>query len=180
MVVSIGLFAGRVPRDLEWTDQARGPATPRSPSRNGSACFFPLPPRAAFLAEDKKKPSNAVLRFAPGLTAAGRSLPGPRTAIEAAMVAARQQHGDTMATIGTFTAAENGYTGSVKTLTLNSRRGSSRPRRTTTRRPIFASSQAPLSSLGPRGRRPRGTAIANISRSSSTIRVFLPRSMPRW
>jgi uncharacterized protein (DUF736 family) len=43
----------------------------------------------------------------------------PRTAIEAAMVAARQQHGDTMATIGTFTAAENGYTGSVKTLTLN-------------------------------------------------------------
>ena len=26
MVVSIGLFDGRVPRDLEWTDQARGTA----------------------------------------------------------------------------------------------------------------------------------------------------------
>jgi len=35
------------------------------------------------------------------------------------MVAARQQRKTTMATIGTFTAAENGYTGSVKTLTLN-------------------------------------------------------------
>ena len=35
------------------------------------------------------------------------------------MVAARQQRKTTMATIGTFTAADNGYTGSVKTLTLN-------------------------------------------------------------
>jgi hypothetical protein len=58
-----------------------------------------------------------------GLTAAGRSLPGPRTAIEAAMVAARQQTETTTATIGTFTAAENGYTGSVKTLTLNVKAG---------------------------------------------------------
>ena len=35
------------------------------------------------------------------------------------MVAARQQAETTMATIGTFTAADKGYTGSVKTLTLN-------------------------------------------------------------
>ena len=35
------------------------------------------------------------------------------------MVAVRQQTETTMATIGTFTAADNGYTGSVKTLTLN-------------------------------------------------------------
>jgi uncharacterized protein (DUF736 family) len=35
------------------------------------------------------------------------------------MVAARQQRTTAMATIGTFTAADNGYTGSVKTLTLN-------------------------------------------------------------
>src|SRR5258705_12293310 len=66
-----------------------------------------------------KKLSNAVLRCAAGLTAAGRSRPEPRTAIEAAMGAARQQTETTMATIGTFTAADNGYTGSVKTLTLN-------------------------------------------------------------
>jgi uncharacterized protein (DUF736 family) len=118
MVVSISLFDGRVPRNLEWTDQARGPASPRSPSRNGYASFFPLPRRGG-IPREAKKPSTAVLRCAAGLTAAGRSLPGPRTAIEAAMVAARQQTETTMATIGTFTAADNGYTGSVKTLTLN-------------------------------------------------------------
>jgi hypothetical protein len=64
MVVSISLFDGRVPRDLEWTDQARGPAAPRSPSRNGSVGFFPLPQRAAFLARQKSRlpPSSAALR----------------------------------------------------------------------------------------------------------------------
>src|ERR1700722_9587163 len=98
--------------------RARGAAAPRSPSRNGYVGFFPLP-RSGGIPRGTKKPSDAVLRFAAGLTAAGRSLPGPRTAIEAAMVAARQQTETTMATIGTFTAADNGYTGSVKTLTLN-------------------------------------------------------------
>jgi hypothetical protein len=66
-----------------------------------------------------KKPSDAVLRCAAGLTAAGQSLPGPRTAIEAAIGAARQQTKTSMAIIGTFTAADNCYTGSVRTLTLN-------------------------------------------------------------
>ena len=81
--------------------------------------FFPCREVAAFLAENKKALSRRPPLWLPGLTAAGRSLPGPRTAIEAAMVAARQQTETTMATIGTFTAADNGYTGSVKTLTLN-------------------------------------------------------------
>src|SRR3984957_17439290 len=98
--------------------RARGAAAPRSPSRNGYVGFFPLPRRGG-IPRGTKKPSAAVLRFAAGLAAAGRSLPGPRTAIEAAMVAARQQRKTTMATIGTFTAADNGYTGSIKTLTLN-------------------------------------------------------------
>jgi uncharacterized protein (DUF736 family) len=89
----------------------RLPATARS-------AFFPLP-RSDGIPRGTKKPSAAVLRFAAGLTAAGRSLSGPRTAIEAAIGAARQQTETTMATIGTFTAADNGYTGSVKTLTLN-------------------------------------------------------------
>src|SRR5260221_407185 len=105
-------------RNLEWTDQARGTAAPRSPSRNGCAGFFPLP-RSGGIPREAKKPSATVLRCAAGLTAAGRSLPGPRTAIEAAMVAARQQTETTMATIGTFTASNNGFTGSVKTLALN-------------------------------------------------------------
>jgi uncharacterized protein (DUF736 family) len=54
-----------------------------------------------------------------GLTAAGRSLPGPRIAIEAAIGAARAKTEATMATIGNFTALDNGYIGSIKTLTLN-------------------------------------------------------------
>jgi uncharacterized protein (DUF736 family) len=109
---------GRLRRNLEWTDQARRAATPRSPSRNGYGRLFS--PAAKWRhSSRKKKPSAAVLRRAAGLAAAGRSLPGPRTAIEAAIGAARQQRKTTMATIGTFTAADNGYTGSVKTLTLN-------------------------------------------------------------
>jgi len=66
VVVSIGLFEGRTPpRNLEWTDQARGPALPRSPSRNGSAGFFPLPPNSGIPLEKQKSrlpPSSAVLR----------------------------------------------------------------------------------------------------------------------
>jgi uncharacterized protein (DUF736 family) len=84
----------------------------------GSACFFPCRQEAAFLAEDKKcrlMPSSA----APRVEAAGRSLPGPRIAIEAAMGAARAKTESTMATIGTFTASDNGFVGSIKTLTLN-------------------------------------------------------------
>jgi uncharacterized protein (DUF736 family) len=118
MVVSIGLFDGRARRNLEWTDQGPrdGYASIAFPQRLGRL----LSPAAKGRHSSRtKKPSAAVLRFAAGLTAAGRSLPRPRTAIEAAMVAARQQRRTTMATIGTFTAADNGYTGSVKTLTLN-------------------------------------------------------------
>jgi uncharacterized protein (DUF736 family) len=109
---------GASPRNLEWTDQGPSDGCASIAFRNGSVGFFPLPRKAAFRAGQKSRlpPSSAG---ASGLTAAGRSLPGPRTAIEAAMVAARKQRKTTMATIGTFTAADNGYTGSVKTLTLN-------------------------------------------------------------
>jgi uncharacterized protein (DUF736 family) len=112
-------LTGAYPRNLEWTDQARGPAKASIafPQRLRPA-FFPAA-KGRHSSRETKKPSAAVLRFAAGLKAAGRSLPGPRTAIEAAMVAARQQRKITMATIGTFIAADNGYTGSVKTLTLN-------------------------------------------------------------
>jgi uncharacterized protein (DUF736 family) len=81
--------------------------------------FSPCRERAAFLARQKSrlKPSSAA---AAGLEAAGRSLPGPKIAIEAAMVAAREKPTEsTMATIGTFTASDNGFIGSIKTLTLN-------------------------------------------------------------
>jgi hypothetical protein len=90
-VVSIGLFDGRVPTQPRMDGSGpEGRQKPRSPSRNGSAGFFPLPQRGV-IPRGTKKLAAAVLRCAAGLTAAGRSLPGPRTAIEAAMVAARQQ-----------------------------------------------------------------------------------------
>jgi uncharacterized protein (DUF736 family) len=110
---------GRVPRNLEWTDQGPrdGCASIAFPQRLGRL-FSPAAKRR-HSARKAKKPSDAVLRCAAGLTAAGQSLPGPRTAIEAAIGAARQQTETSMAIIGTFTAADNGYTGSVKTLTLN-------------------------------------------------------------
>jgi Protein of unknown function (DUF736) len=111
---------GASSRNLEWTDQARGPAEASIafPQRLRPA-FFPCREGAAFLAEDKK----AVRRRPPlcfGPDGCGPIAPwakdrhrgcdgrGPTTKTET-----------TMATIGTFTAADNGYTGSVKTLTLN-------------------------------------------------------------
>jgi uncharacterized protein (DUF736 family) len=81
------------PRNLEWTDQGPrdGLSLDRLPA-TASVGFFPLP-LSGGIPRGTKKPSAAVLRDALGLSAAGRSLPGPRTAIEAAMGAARQQRG---------------------------------------------------------------------------------------
>lgn len=95
------------------------------------------------------------------------------------MVAARQQTETTMATIGTFTASDNGFTGSVKTLALNVKAKFVVTEKENDKAPDYRSSQVPPSSAPP-GRRPHGRAIANISRSSWTIRAFRPRSTPRW
>jgi uncharacterized protein (DUF736 family) len=54
-----------------------------------------------------------------GQVAAGRSLLGPKTPIEVAIGAARSQKETIMATIGDFTASDNGFVGFIKTLTLN-------------------------------------------------------------
>jgi uncharacterized protein (DUF736 family) len=72
------------------------------------------------LHREAKKPSPAVLRCTAGLAAAARSPLGLLIAIEAAIGAARAtQEETTMATIGSFTKSGDGFTGSVKTLTLN-------------------------------------------------------------
>jgi hypothetical protein len=64
MLVSIGLFDGRA-RNATSNGRIKpeGRLKPRSPSRNGSAGFFPLPRSAAFLAEQKTRlpPSSAML-----------------------------------------------------------------------------------------------------------------------
>jgi uncharacterized protein (DUF736 family) len=50
----------------------------------------------------------------------GPIVPGPTTIIEIAIGAIRSAKGNhVMATIGTFSRTDNGFTGSVKTLTLN-------------------------------------------------------------
>lgn len=69
---------------------------------------------------DKKALANGrpPLRFGP--VGARRPPPVSSTAIEAAMGAARATEGLTsMATIGSFTASENGFSGTIKTLNLN-------------------------------------------------------------
>ena len=84
-----------------------------------------------------------------------------------------------MATIGTFTAADNGYTGSVKTLTLNVKAKFVATEKENDKAPDYRILPAQPNSAPP-GRRPRGRPIANISRSSSTIQAFRHRFTPRW
>ena len=52
MMVSISSFTGASDATSNGRIRARGAAMPRSPSRNGSAGFFPCRQRAAFLAFD--------------------------------------------------------------------------------------------------------------------------------
>jgi uncharacterized protein (DUF736 family) len=102
-------------------DQAGGTAR--------ASIAFPQRPRRLFSPAAKrrhssrktKKPAFAVLRWRCGLEGCGPIAPrakdrhrgcdgrGPNN----------RQTEITMATIGTFTASDNGYTGSIKTLTLN-------------------------------------------------------------
>ena len=90
---------------------ARLPATP-------VASFFPPP---SDLQRETKKPSPAAFHDVPAPRGAGPIVPGLTTAIEVAMVRPDRKRNTTMATIGTFTQNENGagFTGAVKTLTLN-------------------------------------------------------------
>jgi len=119
MVVSVSPFMGAPHATSNGRIRPEGRLRLDRLPATAPPAFFPCREAAAFLAESKKAVYRRPPLRLPGLMAAGRSLPGPRTAIEAAMVAARQLTETTMATIGTFTAADNGYTGSVKTLTLN-------------------------------------------------------------
>jgi hypothetical protein len=76
--------------DLEWLIRPEGRQAPRSPSRNGSRSAFFLCREGRHSSREVKKavlsPSSAALW---ALQAAGRSPPGARGAVEAAMGAAR-------------------------------------------------------------------------------------------
>jgi hypothetical protein len=88
-VVSVNSFMERVQRNLEWADQARGMAKTSIAFPQRLRRLFSPAAKRRHSSRDKKARLVAVLRCASGLKAAGRSLPGPRIAIEAAMVAAR-------------------------------------------------------------------------------------------
>jgi uncharacterized protein (DUF736 family) len=94
----------------------RSPALPR----NGLlAIFFPC--ADAHSSRNNKIARRAILRFAPGLKAAGQPSRRFRTAIKARDGRGAQTVKEiTMAQIGTFTRDEDGsFTGTIKTLSLN-------------------------------------------------------------
>jgi len=95
--------------------------TDRHPAKAALGFF---PPPSALHRETKKaarRPTSTALR---PQAVRGRSRPGRRRAIEAAMGAARANGDHDMATIGTFTANSKGeFTGVIKTLTLNTKAG---------------------------------------------------------
>jgi uncharacterized protein (DUF736 family) len=117
-LVSVSWSWAALQGNLEWLIKPEGRHEPRSPSATATPTFFPCRREAAFLAETKKQ-AYAVLCCATGLTAAGRSLPGQGSPSRPRWARLEQQTETIMATIGTFTASDNGYTGMIKTVTLS-------------------------------------------------------------
>jgi uncharacterized protein (DUF736 family) len=105
------------PRCLEWTDLAEGRLCLDRLPATAHVNFFPR----RFAASSRNKQVAACrppLRCGPA--AAVRSPLGLAIAIEAAMSAAsRSDKENVMAIIGTFTKSGDGYTGSLKTVTLS-------------------------------------------------------------
>jgi hypothetical protein len=95
------------------------------------------------------------------------------------MGAARAKTESTMATIGTFTASDNGFVGSIKTLTLNIKARFAASEKENDKAPDYRIFAGVTDSAQP-GRRPPAKPTANISRSSSTTRASRLRSTPRW
>ena len=170
---------GRSPRNLEWADQGPrdGYASIAFPQRLGR--FFSPAAKGRHSSRDKK----AVCRRPPRCFGPDGCGPiAPR---------AKDRHRGCDGRGPTTEEDHHGYHRHLHRGGQRLRRigqdahaqlqGKVRPdrKRTTTRRPTIGSSQVP-SNAAPPGRRPRGTAIANISRSRSTIRVFRRRSTPRW
>jgi uncharacterized protein (DUF736 family) len=102
-------------------DQARGTASASIafPQRL-QASFFPLPRRRDIPRGRQKSWPVAVLRCASGLAGCGPIAPGAQGRHRGRDGRGPSKQTEiTMSSIGTFTASDNGYTGSIKTLTLN-------------------------------------------------------------
>jgi len=120
MVISVSSFRARVQRNLEWLirPEGRPKGLDRLPATAPPA-FFPCREGAAFLAGVKKAGSRR-----PPLTLRAQGLradrsPGQGSPSRLRWARPEQQTETTMATIGSFIASDNGFTGSIKTLTLN-------------------------------------------------------------
>jgi uncharacterized protein (DUF736 family) len=81
--------------------------------------FFPRLAILGFLAQAKKAGLFAVLRFALALRVRADRLPSPAPPSRPQSREPDSKRTKIMATIGTFTKNENGFTGAVKTLSLN-------------------------------------------------------------
>jgi len=143
------------------------------------ANFFPPP---AALHRETKKLAAAAFHCVPALRVRvdrlrshdphrGRDRRGPRN-----------RRKSTMATIGSFTKGENGsgFTGSVKTLTLNVKAKFVPTEGESERGPDYRIIAGPSVEFGAPGRKPPARPAANISPSSWTIRASPPRSTPAW
>jgi len=104
--------------DLTWSLTA---------GRNRAIDFHPRPDGLPRGTGNSPSRSSAALRELRDARPARRPDSGLPIAIEAATGVARQQGETIMATIGAFIAQGDGYTGSIKTLTLNVRAAVLRP-----------------------------------------------------
>ena len=80
--------------------------------------------------------------------------------------------------IGSFTKLDEGYTGSLETVTLSVKAASRRPKGGTTTPPTSASASAEAMNLAPLGSGHRAQAV-NTSQSSSMTRASRLRSSRR-
>ncbi len=85
-----------------------------------------------------------------------------------------------MATIGTFTASNNGFTGSVKTLTLNVKATFVATEKENDKAPDYRIVTGATEFGAAWKKTARETDREYSSRSSSTIRASRHRSTPRW
>jgi uncharacterized protein (DUF736 family) len=109
------------PTRTRLADQTRGTASASIafPQRL-QASFFPLPRRRGIPRGSQKSRPFAILRGASGPAGRGPIAPGLWDRHRGRYGRGPSKQTEIiMATIGTFTASENGYTGSIKTLTLN-------------------------------------------------------------
>jgi hypothetical protein len=112
-VVSVSSFMARVARNLEWADQAQGTAKASIAFPQRLRLLFSRAAKRRHSSRETKKHSDAVLRWRCGPRLRADRSPGQESPSRPRWARPDHDQESTMATIGTFTASENGYTGSI-------------------------------------------------------------------